>query len=72
MLAQDYSGVQFYDRGVARDVDGSVFSPVYPFVTHPDSVRRMRMGLPFPVKCCWNGMAALNAAPFLHHGLQFR
>ena len=64
--------MQLYDGGSARDVDGSVFSPVYPFVTHPDSVRRMHMGLPFPVHSCWSGMAALNAAPFLQHGLQFR
>ena len=69
---QDFSGVQFYDRGVARDAEGSVFSPVYPFVKHPYSVQRLHKGLPFPVKCCWNGMAALNAAPFLQHGLHFR
>lgn len=25
-----------------------------------------------PVHCCWNGMAALRAAPFVQHGLRFR
>ena len=28
-------------------------------------------GLPFPVSCCWNGMAVLAAAPFLN-GTRFR
>ena len=34
-------------------------------------VARLQHGLPFPVKCCWNGVAVLDAAPFLR-GLRIR
>ena len=69
---QDLSGAHFYDTWVARDIDGSSFQPDFPFVTDAYSLERMALGLPFPVKCCWNGMVAMNAAPIVRHGMRFR
>ena len=71
-LAQDLSSAGFYDTWVARDIDGSIFLPYFPSVSNPYSIQRMRLGLPFPVKCCWNGMAAMTAAPFVKHGIRIR
>jgi hypothetical protein len=42
-----------------------------PFTSHPPAAARAAAGLPFPVHCCWNGMARLAAAPFAS-GLRFR
>ncbi|KAK9806939.1 hypothetical protein WJX72_008114 [[Myrmecia] bisecta] len=61
----------FYDKWVSRDAAGAVFLNLPPYVTHPYSIQRLRRGLPFPVKCCWNGLAVLNAEPFLK-GVRFR
>ena len=69
---QDLSSANFYDTWVARDIDGSMFLPRFPFVSNPYSIQRMHLGLPFPVKCCWNGMVAMSAAPFLQHGIRIR
>lgn len=63
--------LEFYDWWVARDVDGRRFSRYPPYVSHPASVARLRAGLPFPVTCCWNGLVALRAEPFLR-GLHIR
>ena len=35
------------------------------------SVHQVQAGLPFPVSCCWNGLAVINAAPF-RAGYQYR
>ena len=63
---------QFYDNWVTRDADGDLFTMVPPYATDPYSRARISRGLHFPVKCCWNGMVALNAAPFLRHGVRVR
>jgi hypothetical protein len=64
--------MEFYDIWVARDTDGNLFLKREPYVTDPYSLERIARGLPFPVKCCWNGMVALNSAPFLRHGVRIR
>jgi hypothetical protein len=61
----------FYDMWVARDAYGLPFMNTRPFVSHQYSVIRMEQGLPFPVTCCWNGLVAINPAPF-RQGYQFR
>ena len=71
-MVQDLSGAHFYDTWVARDIDGSSFQPNYPFVTEAYSLERTRLGLPFPVKCCWKGMVSMTAAPIVRHGMRFR
>ena len=63
--------LQFYDKWVMRDVDGSVPSNSWPYVTSTYSVERMHQGWTFPVSCCWNGIASIKAKPFME-GLHFR
>ena len=69
---QASSLMEFYDIWVARDTDGNLFLKQEPYVTDPYSISRIALGLPFPVKCCWNGMVVLNTAPFLRHGVRIR
>jgi hypothetical protein len=62
----------FYDLWVGRDVNGELFKKEAPYGTDPYTLQRLPEGLPFPVKCCWNGLVALNAAPFTRHNLKMR
>jgi hypothetical protein len=64
--------MEFYDIWVARDSDGNLFLKETPYVTDPYSLDRIARGLPFPVKCCWNGLVVLNSAPFLRHNVRVR
>lgn len=64
--------MEFYDIWVARDSDGNLFLKQTPYVTDPYSLDRIARGLPFPVKCCWNGLVVLNSAPFLRHKVRVR
>lgn len=64
--------MEFYDIWVARDSDGNMFEKKAPYVTDPYSLDRIAKGLPFPVKCCWNGMVILNSGPFLQHDARIR
>ena len=41
-------------------------SLVWPFFWHPDDQRSMKRRTPFEVGNCWNGIASLNAGPFLN------
>ena len=61
----------FYDSWVSRDLAGIPFANSRPFVLHQYSLARLQKGLPFPVSCCWNGMAVLNGT-FFQQGYQFR
>ena len=61
----------FYDSWVSRDLAGIPFANSRPFVLHQYSLARLQQGLPFPVSCCWNGMAVLNGS-FFQQGYQFR
>jgi hypothetical protein len=54
-----------------RDVEGSMVSLNFPFLRHASSAASVRQGQVTPVQCCWNGIVALNAAPFIA-GLRFR
>lgn len=62
----------FYDLWVGRDVDGNLFKKEDPYATDPYTLTRLPNGLPFPVKCCWNGLVVLNAKPFTMHELRMR
>ncbi|KAK9827326.1 hypothetical protein WJX81_005222 [Elliptochloris bilobata] len=62
----------FYDIWVARDTNGSLFLKEAPYVAEPSALQRISLGLPFPVRCCWNGLVVLNTSPFLHHGTRVR
>ncbi|KAK9813069.1 hypothetical protein WJX72_008387 [[Myrmecia] bisecta] len=65
------SHLRGYDIWVARDAIGRRFNTEWPYVNDQPSQQRMRAGMPFPVKCCWNGILVLDAQPF-HSGLRFR
>ncbi|KAL3140543.1 hypothetical protein ABBQ32_005123 [Trebouxia sp. C0010 RCD-2024] len=69
---QAQAALGFYDTWVARDSNGNVFLKSSPYVTDPYSLERIAKGLPFPVKCCWNGLAIMRAEPFSKHNLRFR
>ncbi len=62
----------FYDLWVGRDANGNLFQKEEPYATDPYTLQRLPHGLPFQVKCCWNGLIALNARPFTRHGLKMR
>ena len=62
----------FYDLWVGRDSNGAMFVKDHPYATDPYTLARLPWGLPFPVKCCWNGLVALNAAPFTQHHIKIR
>ncbi|KAK9812593.1 hypothetical protein WJX72_000003 [[Myrmecia] bisecta] len=64
--------LSFYDIWVARDTDGNLFLKNAPYVTDPYSLTRVADGLPFPVKCCWNGLVVMNALPFVRQSLRVR
>lgn len=72
LAVQAESPMEFYDIWVARDSDGNLFLKQTPYVTDPYSLDRIARGLPFPVKCCWNGLVILNSAPFLRHNVRVR
>jgi len=68
----------FYDLWVARDEKGQRFQWGPPFVRHVRGQAREGEGEgeaeyeeAFPVFCCWNGLAVLDAGPF-YQGLRFR
>ena len=52
-------------------MNGSAFGQRPPLVSDTYSQQREREGLPYPVHCCWNGLAVFDAAP-LQQGLHFR
>ena len=62
----------FYDIWVARDTNGSLFLKKPPYVSERAALQRISQGLPFPVRCCWNGLVVLNAMPFLQHRMRLR
>ena len=59
-------------KACCRDSDGNLFLKDPPYVTDPYSLERIALGLPFPVKCCWNGLVVMSAAPFSQHNLRVR
>ena len=63
--------VAFYDTWVTKDIAGKPFNKPVPFVGREEDARRLRLGRPVPVFCCWNGLLVANAAPF-YEGVRFR
>ncbi|EFJ46442.1 hypothetical protein VOLCADRAFT_93238 [Volvox carteri f. nagariensis] len=62
---------EFYDTWVSRDVGGAPYVKTDPIARDFRTIDLLHRGLPFPVKCCWNGMVILNAT-HLARGLRFR
>jgi len=63
---------QFYDHYVTRDIQGSWFVNVYPYVKEPRSQQLVRENKDFPVYSCWNGAASMSVQPFYKHNIKFR
>ncbi len=61
----------FYDTWVTKDIGGNPFNKPVPYVSREEDIRRMRLGQPFPVFCCWNGLLVASAEPF-YEGVRFR
>lgn len=68
--AMDFNTVKFYDTWVARDVNGKIMSPYFPFVADAESQRLIRSKQPVPVRSCWNGAVAIRAQAL--GNIQFR
>ncbi|ORY91923.1 cryptococcal mannosyltransferase 1-domain-containing protein [Syncephalastrum racemosum] len=70
--AMDFFG-QFYDVFATREITGKPLgSGNYPYFEDSASQKLLRAGEPVPVFSCWNGMVALNSAPFLQGHVSFR
>lgn len=76
----DYSrpwpvSVAFYDQFATRDSNGHELMSLYhPYFAEGRSRDALLQGSPVPVKSCWSGIAAFDAAPFQDLGrpLRFR
>ncbi|GLI67228.1 hypothetical protein VaNZ11_011166 [Volvox africanus] len=62
---------EFYDIWVARDLGGHAFIKHDPIARDRRTLDAVHRGLPFPVKCCWNGAVFINTS-HLSNGLRFR
>ncbi|KAL8723416.1 MAG: hypothetical protein Q9225_000247 [Loekoesia sp. 1 TL-2023] len=72
----------FYDVWVARSMTGDIFfeiprSGLWKYAKNllwddPATKQRLDAHQPFQVFSCWNGMAAINAKPFVEKGIRFR
>ncbi|GIL63118.1 hypothetical protein Vafri_17243 [Volvox africanus] len=71
-LFRDFGPLFFYDKWVARDISGRMFTNRSPYVVYQPSVDRVTGGRPVRVHCCWNGLAVINAEPFVQKVLDFR
>ncbi len=67
-----YGPLFFYDKWVARDISGRMFSNRPPFVGFPPDILRVTAGKLVRAHCCWNGLAIFTAAPFLAKKMRFR
>ncbi|KAF2746648.1 glycosyltransferase family 69 protein [Sporormia fimetaria CBS 119925] len=65
---------QYYDTFALRDDLGrKTASQVWPFFSPGKSRDALLAGVPVPVQSCWNGLVAMDAAPFQRVGpLEFR
>ncbi|KAG0639900.1 cryptococcal mannosyltransferase 1-domain-containing protein [Tuber brumale] len=65
---------KFYDTFALRDINGRPAASLsYPFFASGPSRNALLANLPVPVRSCWNGMVAFDAAPFLlPSNLRFR
>lgn len=62
---------QLYDTWVTRDMGGAHAVKAPPYLRDPRGAAALAAGRPSPVACCWNGVAALDAAPLVA-GLRMR
>ena len=60
----EHDSLLLYDVWVSRDANGVPLSARPPFSRHHYSIDRAARGLPFPVSCCWNGLAVFSAGSF--------
>ncbi|KAL8685593.1 MAG: hypothetical protein Q9218_007667 [Villophora microphyllina] len=65
---------QYYDTFALRDSNGDeAVMATYPFFRSSASRNAFIAGQPVPVRSCWNGIVAFDAAPFYHTpALSFR
>ena len=64
---------KFYDTFALRDSEGQDYlMETWPFFRSRGSRRAMKANIPVPVASCWNGIVAMDAAPFYDHHLAFR
>ena len=60
-----WPSISFYDQFATRDSNGQELMSLYhPYFAHGGSRDAMLQNSPAPVKSCWSGIAAFDAAPF--------
>lgn len=64
----DKQGRKYYDTFALRDASGQQAIKTWPFFIDGASRAAMKANEPVPVKSCWNGVAAFDAAPFYEAG----
>ncbi|EFJ51823.1 hypothetical protein VOLCADRAFT_103314 [Volvox carteri f. nagariensis] len=69
---REFGPLFFYDKWVARDISGRMFTNREPYVAYQPSIDRVVAGRPVRVHCCWNGLAVINAEPFVRKVVDFR
>ncbi|EEP81276.1 conserved hypothetical protein [Uncinocarpus reesii 1704] len=64
----------YYDTFALRDSSGAkAVTPAWPYFLSSKSRHALMTSSPVPVKSCWNGIVAFEAAPFYHpSGPEFR
>ncbi|KAI5820577.1 cryptococcal mannosyltransferase 1-domain-containing protein [Pyronema omphalodes] len=65
----DLDGGGLYDSWVLKDQCGEAVSLIWPYFWHPDDQKNVASLKPFEVGNCWNGIASLNALPFLNSSM---
>lgn len=64
---------EFYDTFALRDSEGQDYlMQTWPFFRSRASRRAMKANTAVPVASCWNGIVAMDAAPFYDNHLAFR
>lgn len=74
-FSRPWPAYSFYDQFATRDLNGAeLMALYYPYFDDGLSQIALRGGGPVPVKSCWSGIAAFDAAPFqnLNRPLRFR
>jgi hypothetical protein len=61
---------RLYDAWVARDAEGGFVSSLWPYLRDPAGRAAIMDDAPARVSTCWNGLAAIRAAPLLPPALR--
>ncbi|KAK9481394.1 cryptococcal mannosyltransferase 1-domain-containing protein [Lipomyces japonicus] len=61
----DFEKATLYDQWAVRDKCGRGVNGMYPFFSDPNDRKKIRKGQLLEVGTCWNGIAVMDARPFI-------